>query len=105
MKTDFSTEAVGEWRVVAPVLNALGSTTRQRIVMLFDPGEHLNIKTIAEQFDLSRTAVVHHINVLQEAGIIKGERVGKELLLYVDWRLVAATMDRVKAYIKTRDMF
>ncbi len=82
-------------------MTALGSVTRQRIVMLFEPGECLNIKKIADQFNLSRTAVVHHIGVLQEAGILKGERVGKEVVMFVDWDLISLTMDKIKGYIAT----
>jgi DNA-binding GntR family transcriptional regulator len=69
--------------------------------MLFEPGEQLNIKRIADQFNLSRTAVVHHIGVLQDAGILKGERVGKEVVMDVDWELILTTMDKIKVYIST----
>ncbi len=99
MKTDFSNEVTEQWKVVGPVMTALGSVTRQRIIMLFEPGERLNIKCIANQFNLSRTAVVHHISVLQDAGILKGERVGKEVIMYVDWDLISASLDRIKSYI------
>ena len=98
MRTDFSTELVEQWKIVGPVMTALGSVTRQRIMMLFEPGEQLNIKRIADQFNLSRTAVVHHIGVLQEAGILKGERVGKEVVMEADWPLVISTMDKIKNY-------
>ncbi len=76
-------------------MTALGSITRQRIIMLFEPGEELNIKKIADQFNLSRTAVVHHI------GVLKGERVGKEVVMFVDWDLISLTMDKIKGYIAT----
>jgi DNA-binding transcriptional ArsR family regulator len=55
---------------------------------------------VAEQFNLSRTAVVHHINVLQEAGVLKGERVGKEVIMLVDWNMVTRTLGRVVSFIK-----
>ena len=99
MRTDFSNEVTERWKVIGPVMTALGSITRQRILLLFEPGEQLNIKKIADQFNLSRTAVVHHIGVLQDAGILKGERVGKEVLMYVDWDLISTTMDNIKSYI------
>ncbi len=101
MRAEFSNEVIDQWKVIGPVMTALGSITRQRIIMLFEPGEQLNIKTIADQFNLSRTAVVHHIGVLQDAGILKGERVGKEVVMFVDWDLIALTMDKIKSYIAT----
>ncbi len=99
MRTEVSTDIIDQWKIIGPVMTALGSITRQRIIMLFEPGEQLNIKRIADQFNLSRTAVVHHIGVLQDAGILKGERVGKEVVMFVDWDLIALTMDRIKSYI------
>ena len=99
MRTDFSNEVIEQWKVIGPVMTALGSITRQRIIMLFEPGEQLNIKRIADQFNLSRTAVVHHIGVLQDAGILKGERVGKEVVMYVDWELISTTLEKIKIYI------
>ena len=99
MRTEFSNDVIEQWKIIGPVMTALGSITRQRIIMLFEPGEQLNIKKIADQFNLSRTAVVHHIGVLQDAGILKGERVGKEVVMFVDWDLIALTMDKIKSYI------
>ncbi len=99
MRTEFSNDVIEQWRIIGPVMTALGSITRQRIIMLFEPGEQLNIKRIADQFNLSRTAVVHHIGVLQDAGILKGERVGKEVVMFVDWELISLTMDKIKTYI------
>lgn len=99
MRTEFSNEIIDQWKVIGPVMTALGSITRQRIIMLFEPGEQLNIKRIADQFNLSRTAVVHHIGVLQDAGILKGERLGKEVLMFVDWDLIVLAMDKIKSYI------
>lgn len=99
MRTEFSSEVIEQWKIIGPVMTALGSITRQRIIMLFEPGEQLNIKKIADQFNLSRTAVVHHIGVLQDAGILKGERVGKEVVMFVDWDLIVLAMDKIKTYI------
>lgn len=100
MRTEFSSDVIEQWKVIGPVMTALGSITRQRIIMLFEPGEQLNIKKIADQFNLSRTAVVHHIGVLQDAGILKGERVGKEVVMFVDWDLILVTLDKIKTYIE-----
>jgi predicted transcriptional regulator len=100
MRTEFSNEVIEQWKIIGPVMTALGSITRQRIIMLFEPGEQLNIKRIADQFNLSRTAVVHHIGVLQDAGILKGERLGKEVVMYVDWELISTTMEKIRLYIE-----
>jgi len=100
MRKELVPDAVGGLEETIPILEALGSLTRQRILLLFEPGEQINIKNVAERFNLSRTAVVHHINVLQEAGVLKGERVGKEVIMYVDWNMVTRTLGRVLSFIK-----
>ncbi|MDR0881470.1 MAG: winged helix-turn-helix domain-containing protein [Candidatus Adiutrix sp.] len=97
MRNEIPKNIVEQWKVIGPVMAALGSVIRQRIIMIFEPGEQLNIKRIADQFNLSRTAVAHHIGVLQEAGVLKGERVGKEVLMYVDWDLILRAVDKVKS--------
>jgi predicted transcriptional regulator len=91
-------EFVEQWKVIGPVLDALGSTVRQHIITLFEPNEKINIKNIAERFNLSRTAVVHHINTLLDAGVLKSERVGKEMIMSVDWEMVSMAVDKVIAY-------
>jgi len=100
MRKEIAPDTTSKWEAAAPVLEALGSVTRQRILLLFEPGEQINIKNVAEQFNLSRTAVVHHISVLQEAGILKGERVGKEVIMYVDWNVITQALGRVISLIK-----
>lgn len=81
------------------VMAALGSATRQRIIMLFEERGKLNIKEIADRFNLSRTAVVHHIGVLQDARILKGERIGKEMVLDVNWKLIARALRDMLDYV------
>jgi predicted transcriptional regulator len=100
MRKEIIPDAVDSLEATVPILEALGSVIRQRILLLFEPGEQINIKNVAEQFNLSRTAVVHHINVLQEAGVLKGERVGKEVIMYVDWKMVTSTLGRVVSFIQ-----
>ena len=100
MRKHIAPDVLARWEAIAPIMEALGSITRQRILLLFEPGEQINIKTVAEQFNLSRTAVVHHISVLQEAGILKGERVGKEVIMYVDWNVILKAMTQTNTFIE-----
>jgi predicted transcriptional regulator len=100
MRKEIASEIISQLATAAPILEALGSATRQRILLLFEPGEQINIKNVAEQFNLSRTAVVHHIGVLQEAGILKGERVGKEVIMYVDWNVITMALGRVISLVE-----
>lgn len=99
MSKFYTNEPFAQLREASEVMAALGSVTRQRILLLFEGQGKLNIKDIADRFNLSRTAVVHHIGVLQDAGILKGERVGKEMVLDVDWALIAEALNKMLAYV------
>jgi Predicted transcriptional regulator len=99
MSRIYANEPFEQLREASEVMAALGSVTRQRILMLFEGQGKLNIKDIADRFNLSRTAVVHHIGVLQDAGILKGERVGKEMVLDVDWAMIAEALTKMLDYV------
>ncbi len=81
MRTHHLSELPPHWRPAADVFAALGDETRQKILLLFEPGEELSIKDIAARFPFGRTTVVHHLNVLEKAGILAARRSGR-LALY-----------------------
>jgi len=58
---------------------ALGDPHRQRIVLMFEPGERLNVGQIVAASTLSRSAVAHHLKVLRDAGVLHSEKIGKEV--------------------------
>ena len=53
---------------------ALGDPHRQRILLMFEPGERLNVGQIVAASTLSRSAVAHHLRVLREAGVLHARR-------------------------------
>ena len=81
MRTCYRTELPPHWLPTASVFAALGDETRQKILLLFEPGDELSIKDIAAQFSLGRTTIVHHLSVLEKAGILAVRRDGR-LALY-----------------------
>lgn len=83
----------------AAIFSALGDPVRQRILLLFDPEESLSIKEIAELFDLSRTAIVHHLTVLERAGILQQRRSGKSALYSVRPEVVLEAISALRDYI------
>ncbi|MDD3609289.1 MAG: metalloregulator ArsR/SmtB family transcription factor [Halothiobacillaceae bacterium] len=99
MKTDFTDRLPEDWEPLARVFTALGDPHRQRILFLFEPGERLNITQIVAAMPLSRTAVVHHLRVLAEAGVLHGERQGNQTLYAVDSPRVREALGRVIEYL------
>jgi ArsR family transcriptional regulator len=88
------------WRRIARIFVALGDPHRQRIVLMFEPGERLNIGQIAGASTLSRTAVTHHLRVLREAGVLRSEKIGREVYFWLDADTVRQALDAVREYVK-----
>ncbi|MBX3665186.1 MAG: helix-turn-helix transcriptional regulator [Burkholderiales bacterium] len=90
-----------EWREIAKVYTALGDEHRQRIVLLFEPGERLNVGQIAEVSTLSRSAVSHHLKILREAGVLMNEKVGTEVQFWLNKVFLIESMEKVVAHLKS----
>jgi len=91
-----------EWRNISKVYTALGDEHRQRILLTFSPGERLNVGQIVGVSTLSRPAVSHHLKILREAGVLRSEKVGKEVYFWIDKEFLVDTMGTVVEYIRAR---
>src|ERR1700761_6832473 len=58
---------------------AIGDPSRRKILMLLSTN-NLTINSLANHFDMSRPAVSKHIKVLQTAGFIAIDDIGRERL-------------------------
>lgn len=101
MKQDYSRQLPPEWLDISKVFSALGSEHRQRIVLLFERDEWLNLSQIVEASTLSRTAVVHHLRALYDAGILCRRKSGKEVDYALDNTVLETCMQNVLDYIRT----
>ena len=99
MKTQFIDALPDDWLPAAHVFAAMGDATRQKIMLLFEPEEELSIKDIVDIFPLSRTAIVHHLLVLERAGVLSSRREGKATLYRVRAEVVMEALDRLRDYI------
>lgn len=100
MLTDYIQTLPEEWRDVSSMFVALGNPQRQRILLMFEPGERLNVTQIASASKLSRTAVSHHLKVLRQAGVLQNEKIGKEVYFWIAKKNTAQVMQRVLDYVK-----
>ena len=78
---------------------ALGDAHRQKILLLFEPGERIAMRAIVETTTLSRTAVAHHLRVMRDAGVLTADREGKEVFYRIDKEHVRAQLAAVIDYI------
>ena len=101
MKKAYARAIPAPWRRIARIFVALGDPHRQRILLMFERGERLNVGQIVAASTLSRTAVSHHLRVLTEAGVLEREKIGKEVYFRPDANAVRMALDAVRDYLAT----
>lgn len=62
----------------APVFAALGSTVRLELLSRLSDGNNYSITELSDGLALTRQAVTKHLTVLEQAGIVDTQRVGRE---------------------------
>ena len=73
---------------MAGVFSALGDGNRLALVRRLMAAGALSATTLAQGAEVSRQAIVKHLQVLQDAGIVAPERRGREVLYALDTRRV-----------------
>lgn len=99
MKASYGKAIPRPWRRNARMFTALGDPHRQRILLMFEPGEKLTISDIVDASTLSRSAVAHHLRVLREAGALRAQKVGKEMWYRTDPQAVRQALRDVLDYL------
>jgi DNA-binding transcriptional ArsR family regulator len=99
MKRDYRGVIPDQWKGMAKVFAALGDEHRQRILLLFEPGERLNVGQIAEVSTLTRSTVSHHLKVLRDSGVLQSEKIGKEVWFWIDRSWLLEVFGNVVDYI------
>ncbi len=82
------------------VFSALGDEHRQRILLLFDKGERLNVGQVAEVSTLTRSTVSHHLKILREAEVLSSEKIGKEVWFWINRPFIEETLGNVLDYVR-----
>lgn len=80
--------------------SALADPTRRAIVARLARGE-TRVTDVAAPFDMSLNAVSKHVQVLERAGLVRRERVGREHVL----SLHAAPMKEVARWVSRYEKF
>jgi ArsR family transcriptional regulator len=88
------------WETVSKVFVALGDPHRQRILLMFEKGERLNVSEIAAASALSRPAISYHLKVLREAGVLSSEKRGREVYFWVNRVRLESALSAVAAYVR-----
>jgi len=100
MKNDYTQTIPAAWQAMSRIFVALGDEHRQRILLLFEPGERLNVGQIAEVSTLARSTVSHHLKILHESGVLASEKIGKEVWFWISRDSLETTFTNVLNYLK-----
>lgn len=100
MRNDYTRAIPPEWQDMSRIFVALGDEHRQRMLLLFEPGERLNVGQIAEVSTLARSTVSHHLKILHESGVLASEKIGKEVWFWINRDALAMTLGNVLDYLK-----
>src|SRR5687767_3933389 len=84
------------------LLSALAEPGRVQILELL-ADEHLSASTLARLLPVSRTAVMKQLGVLEQAGLVVGTRVGREIRYRVEPRVLRDAADWLTALADTWD--
>jgi DNA-binding transcriptional ArsR family regulator len=85
-----------ELRRSAPVFAALGDETRLLLVSRLAGGESLSIRRLADGAGVTRQAVTKHLHVLEEAGLARSSRLGREQI----WELNRRQLEEARRSIE-----
>lgn len=100
MRRDYGRTIPLDWQAMSKVFAALGDEHRQRILLLFEPDEHLNVGQIAEVSTLARSTVSHHLKTLREANVLLSRKVGKEVHFWINKPFLEESMRAVLHYLQ-----
>lgn len=79
----------------APLFAALGDPTRLQLLQALSEGEARSIANLAKNLPLTRQAVSKHLRVLESAGVVDRQKVGRESR----YGLVPAPFDELRDYL------
>ena len=79
----------------APIFAALGDETRLSIVARLCSGDSQSISQLTDDSKITRQAMTKHLRVLEDAGVVRSERSGRECLFTLD----PGPIEEVKEYL------
>jgi DNA-binding transcriptional ArsR family regulator len=82
------------------LLRALSDETRQRIVAIFYTNKELCANDIAENFNLSRPTISHHLNLMKRAKLLNARKEGKEVYYSFNREHVIELMESILDSLK-----
>jgi DNA-binding transcriptional ArsR family regulator len=81
------------------VFQAIADPTRRQIINMIST-RSLNVNSVAENFDVSRTAIYKHLKILTECGLVVIRQQGRERICEAKLQKLNEVSDWVEQYKK-----
>lgn len=81
------------------LLNALNDQTRQKIILIFMVQKEYCVNDIANQFNLSRPTISHHLNLMKRAKILSSRKEGKEIYYSFNKEYVVGNLELLVQFL------
>lgn len=82
------------------LLSALSDETRQKIIALFYTNKELCVSDIAENFNLSRPTISHHLNLMKRVKLLNARKEGKGIFYSFNRDHVTKLMESILDSLK-----
>ncbi len=76
------------------VFQALAHSTRRKMLDILHAKPGIGVGQLAQEFDVSRIAIMNHLNVLEKANLITSEKDGRTRRLYLNVMPIQDIQDR-----------
>ena len=83
------------------VWDALTDPTRREILMMLKKND-MNAGEIAEKFDISKPSISHHLNILRNAGLVRSEKHGQNVIYTISTSVLEDVMNILAFLIEKR---
>lgn len=80
----------------APIFAALGDETRLRLLARLCRDGPQSITSLAADTDITRQAITKHLRRMEQAGVLRAARAGRESL----WQLDPSSLDEAERYLR-----
>lgn len=74
------------------VFNALADPTRRKILQLLKARD-MTAGEIAENFNMAKASVSHHLNILKNAGLVSAEKQGQFVIYCLNMSVLEETLE------------
>jgi DNA-binding transcriptional ArsR family regulator len=82
-------KAAAKFVAAASVFAALGDETRLRLVSRLSSDGPMSIARLAEGFAITRQAITKHLRVMEDAGLVRSEQLGRETVWELEEKRLA----------------